>query len=366
MACVCGHSHTICLSDEGVVYSFGHNVLGQLGHGDTNSNRIPTPISTLPRIKIVSCGDWFTVCVDYEGIMWSFGDNDFGQLGTGDKNKYLTPQKITNIPPVSSISCGNSHTLIITNDFNLWSVGDNEKGQLCLENNIDQLKPQQTSFSNINQIAAGDQFSLFQNYEKEIFGCGSNLEGQLGLGYSCSEEITVCKLPIPSSLKIIQFSCGKSHSLFLDMDGIVFSVGYNNRGNLGLGCYKDKDKLTQIPNIPPISYISCMDNRSYLLDVDGYVWAFGENNQAQLGLGDTTNRNVPIKIDELKNIQQLSSGCAASHFLVKDFHDTIFATGKNDCGQLGPGASRTTFGQTHIDVPIWGTTQKTTAKSARK
>ena len=32
MACVTGESHTITLSDDGIVYSFGQNNYGQSGH----------------------------------------------------------------------------------------------------------------------------------------------------------------------------------------------------------------------------------------------------------------------------------------------------------------------------------------------
>ena len=63
---------------------------------------------------MISCGDSFTVCVDDEGFIWSFGQNREGQLGTGNNTNFNVPQKLLDIPPVS---CGYEHTLIITDDF---------------------------------------------------------------------------------------------------------------------------------------------------------------------------------------------------------------------------------------------------------
>ena len=162
MPCVTGENHTICLSDEGVLHSFGGNSNGQLGIGELERGEIKvtipaqitkfyigTQIFSLPIIKQISCGAYFTVCVDYDGSLYSFGENYSGQLGTGNTMQYNFPQKVQDIPPVASISCGIYHTLAITFVEDLWSFGANEYGQLCLGNQINQNTPQRTPFSNM-------------------------------------------------------------------------------------------------------------------------------------------------------------------------------------------------------------------------
>ena len=111
--CCCGEYHTITLSNDGIAHSFGYNGNGQLGLGHNDHVSLPTPISVLPPINMVSCGNCFTVCVDCEGFMWAFGDNNYGQIGTGNKTNFNVPQKIEDIPFVVSVSCGSYHTLII-------------------------------------------------------------------------------------------------------------------------------------------------------------------------------------------------------------------------------------------------------------
>ena len=165
----CGAHHTIMLSNDGTLHSFGKNYEGQLGLGHNNNVTLPRPIPNLSKITLIACGYSFTVCVDYEGSMWSFGENNSGQLGTGNTTLFNVPQKILSIPPVLSIACGFSHTLIITTCDNLWSCGNNNYGQLCLRNLLNETKLWQTSFSNISTISTGFFHSLFQNDKGEIF-----------------------------------------------------------------------------------------------------------------------------------------------------------------------------------------------------
>ena len=364
MACA-NDTHTVFLSDDGVVHSFGVNFEGELGLGHNDSVSLPTPISILPKIMEISCGYQFTVCVDKEGGLWSFGENCNGKLGTGNTTNYNIPQKIEDIPPVCSVSCGSHHTLVITTDSNLWSCGRNDFGQLCLGNTEHQAKYQQTSFSNISKICAGGFHSYFQNNGGEIFGCGHNYDGQIGLGHFNHPQIIATQIPnLP--LNIVQFCSGYSHSLFLDSEGNVFSLGNNEFGNLGLGHnIKQQNVLNQIPNIPPIRTISCVGHSNYLIDLEGNLWSFGCNAYGQLGHGDETNRNVPTKITALRNITQILRGFG-DYFLAKDSQNKIFIMGWNEYGMLDTFLSNPKELNLQYSS-IWGECQTfSRAKSARK
>ena len=52
----CGSLHTITLSNDGTLHSFGHNNKGQLGLGHNNDVSLPTLIPNLPKINMISCG----------------------------------------------------------------------------------------------------------------------------------------------------------------------------------------------------------------------------------------------------------------------------------------------------------------------
>ena len=358
----CGTLHTITLSNDGTLHSFGYNSHGELGLGNNNHVSVPSRITTLPKIKQVSCGGYFTLCTDYEGFLWAFGCNDNGQLGTGNTTNFNVPQKILEIPPVHSVSCGEIHALIITNDSNLWACGYNGEGQLFLNNQQSQSKFLQTSFSNISKISAGYRHSLFQNNKGEIFGCGHNSLGQVGLGHFNDPQIQVSPI-LNAPENIVHFCCGYYQSYFLDSEGNVYSVGYNGHGNLGLAHTTNQNTLNKIPNVPPIQSISCIRYSCYLLDSEGNVWSFGCNGSGELGHGDTKNRNVPTKIESLKNIQQLSYGSCGQHFLAKDSQNKIFVAGSNSNGQLGRGNTRSPQTtpikiNSQYSAEIWGNEKK--------
>ena len=379
MSCCTGISHSICLASDGIIYGFGNNNCGQLGSSQEVLIEVPSPIQNIPPIKIVSCGERFTVCIDEDGFVWSFGFNKSGQLGIGNKINSKIPQQIKNIPPIKTISCGAQYTLFITCDSELWSCGNNYSGQLCLESNDIQLSdiPIKTPFADISKIACGSCHSLFQNSIGEIFACGNNEFGQLGLGPNSDHknQIQACLIPYESNT-FVQFCCGFNHSLFLDEEGYVFSVGENYEGNLGLGNTENQKTLTQITKIPQIRTISCSGHSCHLLDIDGNIWSFGQNYYGQLGLGSiSTKCAVPTKIKSLENIHQISneSGAFGNHFFVKDFQNRIFAMGNNGTKQLGIDTGLDMSTPTPIEFEssysmIWGDLRKTFSlvKSARK
>ena len=359
--CACGLYHTITLSDDGTVHSFGRNCEGALGLGHTQNVSLPTPIPNLPKINLISCGCNFTVCVDDEGFIWSFGENNSGQLGTGNKTNFNVPQKLSGIPPVLSVSCGSQHTLILTDDSNLWSCGANDFGQLCHGNKEVRLIPQKTSFSNISKVSAGSVHSLFQNDKGKIFACGHNRYGQCGLGHFNSQ---ITPSPIPNALSnIVHFVCGNFQSLFLDSKGNVYSTGYNDCGQLGLGHKTNQNVLNKISNIPPIKIISCVNSSCYLIDFEGNLWSFGYNNCGQLGHGDKTDKKIPKLVKTLKNIQKISFGSCGGHFFAKNSQNQIFVTGRNGDGQLGTGDTQSISIPKEINSQystIWGSNQRIT------
>ena len=58
MTCCSGFNHTVTVSDNGKVYSFGLNRSGQLGLSKQDNISVPRHISSLPKIKM-----WFPVVI---------------------------------------------------------------------------------------------------------------------------------------------------------------------------------------------------------------------------------------------------------------------------------------------------------------
>ena len=85
---------------------------GQLGLGDHDSRVWPSNVKTLQQQKVTyaSCGEKHSVVVTVEGGVFSFGSGAYGQLGHDSTNDELLPRKITELmgSEVSQVACGRS------------------------------------------------------------------------------------------------------------------------------------------------------------------------------------------------------------------------------------------------------------------
>jgi alpha-tubulin suppressor-like RCC1 family protein len=84
----CGGMHSfVIVGEERLLYGFGLNRNGQLGDGTMEDSYLPRrPVGKLrtKSIRTVSGGARHTIVITTEGKVYSFGVNDSGQLGIGD------------------------------------------------------------------------------------------------------------------------------------------------------------------------------------------------------------------------------------------------------------------------------------------
>ena len=95
---------------RGDVYSFGKNNYGQLGIESCDAQRQPVRIFSDPlsreHVLRVSCGYFHTVAVSDDGKVYTFGRNDYGQLGLGTTERVSLPTVTMQINKIYPILCG--------------------------------------------------------------------------------------------------------------------------------------------------------------------------------------------------------------------------------------------------------------------
>ena len=346
--------HSLALTNNGKVYSWGNQNSGSLGLGDYSNRGVPTLISTnigTLTISKIKCGDYHSAFLTNDGKVYSCGSNGSGQLGLGDTINRNVPTLIsTNIGSltISDITCGNSHSLFLTNDGKVYSCGSNYSGQLGLGDTTNRNVPTLiNSLPPISYIVCGETHSLFITNDRRVYSCGSNSSGQLGFGNSgINTNVLIPTLSFRFGTYMINKAAGYDNSLFLTNDGTVYSCGLNNSSQLGLGDTINRNIPTLIsPNIGTltISNISCGNGHSLFLTNTGRVYSFGTNTDGRLGLGDTTNRNVPTLISttvgsfNTLTISAISVGATSFHSLFLTNTGKVYTCGLNDNGQLGLG-----------------------------
>ena len=141
---------------------------------------------------------------------------------------------------------------------------------------------------------------------------------------------------IPSVVDIVT---GKSSTYAITADGEVYSWGYNNCGQLGLGNTKATTKPAKISGLSDVSQIIVNDNYSvYAITVDGDVYSWGYNNYGQLGIGTTKTMNKPAKVPGLSNVTNMIVKSDTVYAFTSD--GETYAWGNNMYGKLGIKGSR--------------------------
>lgn len=69
-----------------------------MGHGDNNTQLKPKLVQALAghRVVQIACGsrDAQTLCLTEEGLVFSWGDGDFGKLGRGGSEGCAIPHRV--------------------------------------------------------------------------------------------------------------------------------------------------------------------------------------------------------------------------------------------------------------------------------
>ncbi|KAJ5072413.1 claret isoform a [Anaeramoeba ignava] len=160
---------------------------------------------------------------------------------------------------IEDIVSGSNSIYLLTSNQNAYGIGLNQFGQLGLDyETLKKTKKPILMMKNVSKIFSGtDSLHVFLlNSNQELFGCGDNEYGQLGLGESIN-EIKIRKLTkiqnIPKG-KIIDIQCGSFHSIMLIEDENqnqnqnskrkLYSCGHNRYN--GLGKYEDTCEFTEI------------------------------------------------------------------------------------------------------------------------
>ena len=90
----------------------------------------------------------------------------------------------------------------------------------------------------IKEVSCGSNHTCFLTYKHEVYSCGANYVGQLGVGFISDKEFRPIVVRLRKNVDMMrQVSCGNNHTLFLTGNSDIYSAGLNDEGQLGLGHY---------------------------------------------------------------------------------------------------------------------------------
>src|SRR3990167_3290528 len=286
-----GYCFSLLFDANGSVWSCGYNGNGQLGLGDQKHRNVPKQITNLPKVSSAIALNYSSMFLDCEGSVWACGWNQYGQLGLGDTTSRNKAEKIEGLPAINSITGGYYHALFLDCEGSVWSCGYNGQGNLGLGDTTNRDSPKKIEgLPAIKSMAGGSHWSIFVDEQGNVWVCGGNQNGELGLGHT-TQIYSPCKNNNLSGIVAVGGGWA-NYSVFLDNAGNIFTCGNNEFGQLGLGDKNDRHTPQKVNNIPPMSCISCCNTAlGYLqiVDEEGRVWSCGYNGNGQLGLGHSNH-----------------------------------------------------------------------------
>lgn len=135
-------------------------------------------------------------------------------MGISTQRRLDLPTKVHFFEPenirVKQISAAINHTLFLTEDGKVFGVGSNSSGQLglgqAITSAVQPMMVDELLQQDIEQVAAGNQHSLFLNKTGEVFTCGSNINNSLGLPEVVGNCYVPTRIPALANYKISKVS----------------------------------------------------------------------------------------------------------------------------------------------------------------
>lgn len=255
--------HVLAIKTDGTLWSWGYNLYGQLGLGDTTQRNSPVQVGALTNWLKAACGNGFSAAIKTDGTLWTWGANvsgaygGTGQLGLGNVTNYSSPKQVGSLTNWLNVACGTYHTIATKTDGTLWTWGWNGEGELGNGNTTRRSSPVQVG------------------------------------------ALTDWSVP----------SCGYYNSFCLKTNGTIWSWGENNAGALGIGNITYYSSPKQIGALTSWGFLRGDARSGTAIRTSGALWAWGANGNGQLGL-NTTSYGVssPNQVGALTTWLTVTSG----------------------------------------------------------
>jgi len=235
----CGWHHTCALIDNGQLYTWGSGEYGRLGHGDEVRQASPKLVEALQgkEVTFVAAGGFHSSVIIEGGNLLTWGGGYFGQLGHGDETDRKAPKMVKGVQQciAHEVACGTHHTLMLTQSQEVWTWGSGEFGKLGIGDEEKHAEPIMiTALQGVGviHISTGGFHSAALTSEGVLYTWGGGDKGQLGHGDENSQNIPVVVEALRGK-RVTRVSAGMHHTMALLDNADVYSWGSGEYGRLG-------------------------------------------------------------------------------------------------------------------------------------
>ncbi|XP_023575685.1 serine/threonine-protein kinase Nek8 isoform X3 [Octodon degus] len=294
-------------------------------------------------IKHVACGDLFTACLTDRGIIMTFGSGSNGCLGHGSLTDISQPTIVEALLgyEMVQLACGASHVLALSTDRELFAWGRGDGGRLGLGTRESHSCPQQVPMppgQEAQRVVCGIDSSMILTVPGRALACGSNRFNKLGLDHlSLGEEpaplqqveealsfTPLCSAPLDQE-PLLSVDLGTAHSAAVTASGDCYTFGSNQHGQLGTNARRGSRAPCQVQGFEGIkmAMVACGDAFTVAIGAEGEVYSWGKGARGRLGRKDEdAGLPRPVQLDETHPYAVTSVSCCHGNTLLAVRHIT--------------------------------------------
>ncbi|MCW1925976.1 choice-of-anchor D domain-containing protein [Luteolibacter arcticus] len=334
-------SRSHAITADGKVYSWGYNADGQIGDGTKIYRKEPVAVNMSGALsgKVVTTlaiSIAHTLALTSEGKVYSWGNNYTGQLGLGDTTDRTTPQLVQGAlagKTITSIAAAFSHSVALASDGTLYAWGSNYNGILGDGTTATRLAPVAMNTAStllagktVTAITCGYYHNVVLTSDGKVFAWGFNGNGYLGDGTTTERFSPVAVNGSLTGKTVTKIVGSNYHHLALTSDNQLHAWGVNLYGNLGDGTNTDRHSPVLVNSSGALAgktyaQIFAGGGCSMVRTTDGGLFTWGMGLGGQHGNGDESDINLPTAVD--------MSGVLAGRTLVtasmQGFHALVVA-----------------------------------------
>ncbi|KAJ5075774.1 hypothetical protein M0811_06636 [Anaeramoeba ignava] len=279
-----------------------------------NPETIKKKIQIEENIQKVTVGFHNVAILTIEGNVFAKGYN----INPENPNEFINISSLiedVNDRIIQDIVSASRSIYLLTTNQNAYGIGSNDYGQLGFDSEtLFKTEKPILMMKNVSKIFSGNtsNFVFLLNSNQELFGCGYNSDGQLGLGESRKEEKNkLTKIQNIPKGKIIDIQSGNYHSIMLienenpnqneNPKRKIYSCGnylFNGLGKILKNTYEFTEiKSSLFENDDNILDFSVGNQHTLILTSNSKLIGLGNNSYGELGTGDTKDHKVPIQIE---------------------------------------------------------------------
>ena len=297
---VTGSRNTLAVTADGDVYAWGWNDRGTLGHGHRNPVLKPKRIQGLRDVRVVqvALGGWHALALDKEGRCWAWGGNEYSQCaGESAVRDVLEPRECMPQLRVCQVDAGGMHSVALTENGQIWTWGE-QWGDFSMTINRDPRRIDETG--DFVRVSCGAFHNLALTMHGEVYTWGINDYGQLGNGTTSYATVPKKITEGLEGVKISDIAAGGWHSVAISDEGRVYVWGRGEYGRLGLGDKTGASRLrpTLMESLKGMRIVeaSCGGTHTVVVTDDGRVFTWGRGSFGRLGTATERNHYSPVEV----------------------------------------------------------------------